>query len=50
MLLDKNNFEKTESTFSSKWKTFNKFLGLLSLEMWYRIFVTKEMNSNSQLI
>ena len=28
----------------------NKFLGLLALEIWYRIFVTKEMNSNSKLI
>lgn len=27
----------------------NKFLGLLALEIWYRIFVTKEMRSNTTL-
>jgi asparagine synthase (glutamine-hydrolysing) len=27
----------------------NKFLGLLSLEIWYRIFITKEMNSKVKL-
>ncbi len=27
----------------------NKFLGLLALEIWYRIFVTKEMHENTEL-
>ena len=27
----------------------NKFLGLLALEIWYRLFVTKEINSNCKL-
>ena len=27
----------------------NKFLGLLSLEIWYRLFITKEMNANLKL-
>ena len=27
----------------------NKFLGLLAFEIWYRIFITKEMNGNSKL-
>ena len=27
----------------------NKFLGVLAFEIWYRIFVTKEMDSNSTL-
>ena len=27
----------------------NKFLGLLALEIWYRIFVTKEMNPETKL-
>ena len=27
----------------------NKFLGLLALEIWYRLFITKEMNANSKL-
>jgi asparagine synthase (glutamine-hydrolysing) len=30
-------------------KYINKFFGLLAFEVWYRIFVTKEMNSNSSL-
>ena len=27
----------------------NKFLGLLALEIWYRLFITKEMSSNTTL-
>ncbi|WP_246275347.1 asparagine synthase C-terminal domain-containing protein [Nitrosopumilus oxyclinae] len=27
----------------------NKFLGLLAFEIWYRIFITKEMNPNTKL-
>ncbi len=27
----------------------NKFLGLLALEIWYRLFITKEMNSKTKL-
>ena len=27
----------------------NKFLGLLAFEIWYRLFVTKEMNANTKL-
>jgi asparagine synthase (glutamine-hydrolysing) len=27
----------------------NKFLGLLAFEIWYRLFVTKEMNKNTRL-
>jgi len=30
-------------------RIINKFLGLLALEIWYRIFVTKEMNSDEKL-
>jgi len=30
-------------------KYVNKFLGLLSLEIWYRLFITKEMNSTTKL-
>jgi asparagine synthase (glutamine-hydrolysing) len=28
----------------------NKFLGLLSLEIWYRLFITKEMNAKTKLL
>ncbi len=27
----------------------NKFLGLLAVEIWYRLFITKEMDSNTTL-
>ena len=30
-------------------KYVNKFFGLLAFEVWYRLFVTKEMNSNTNL-
>ena len=30
-------------------KYVNKFFGILAFEIWYRLFVTKEMNSNSTL-
>ena len=30
-------------------KYINKFLGLLAFEIWYRIFITKDMNSNEKL-
>jgi len=30
-------------------KYVNKFLGLLAYEIWYRIFITKEMNENNKL-
>ena len=30
-------------------KYINKFLGILAFEIWYRIFVTKEMNRNTTL-
>jgi len=30
-------------------KYVNKFLGLLSLEIWYRLFITKEMNNKTKL-
>ena len=30
-------------------KYINKFLGLVAFEIWYRIFITKEMNENTKL-
>ena len=30
-------------------KYINKFLGLLAFEIWYRLFITKEMNENQKL-
>ena len=28
----------------------NKLLGILALEIWYRLFITKELDSNEKLI
>ena len=39
--IDKNNLDI---------RYVNKFLGLLAFEIWYRLFITKEMNSNEKLI
>ena len=30
-------------------KYVNKFLGLLAFEIWYRLFITKDMNENTVL-
>jgi len=30
-------------------KYVNKFFGILAFEIWYRLFITKEMNSNTTL-
>ena len=30
-------------------KYVNKFLGLLAFEIWYRLFVTKDMDKNRKL-
>ena len=30
-------------------KYVNKFFGILAFEVWYRLFITKEMNSNATL-
>jgi len=42
-----NNFKKLDDNLDVRY--VNKFLGLLAFEIWYRIFVTKEMNENSTL-
>jgi len=42
-----NNFKKLENNLDVRY--VNKFLGLLAFEIWYRLFVTKEMNKNSTL-
>jgi len=31
-------------------KYVNKFLGILALEIWYRIFISKEINANEKLV
>jgi asparagine synthase (glutamine-hydrolysing) len=41
------HFKKLESLQDTRY--INKFLGLLALEVWYRMFVTKEMKSNETL-
>ena len=42
-----SNFKKLDSDLDVRY--VNKFLGLLAFEIWYRIFVTKEMNSDVKL-
>jgi asparagine synthase (glutamine-hydrolysing) len=43
----KNNFKKLDNNLDVRY--VNKFLGLLAFEIWYRLFVTKEMNENTTL-
>ena len=42
-----NHFEEIENNLDVRY--VNKFLGLLAFEIWYRMFVTKEMNSDTKL-
>ena len=42
-----NHFKEIENTLDVRY--VNKFLGLLAFEIWYRMFVTKEMNSDTKL-
>jgi asparagine synthase (glutamine-hydrolysing) len=42
-----NNFKKLDIDIDVRY--VNKFLGLLAFEIWYRLFVTKEMNENTTL-
>ena len=43
----KQNIKKLENNLDIRY--VNKFLGLLALEIWYRIFITEEMNKDSTL-
>jgi len=49
-LIDKNWIEKYINKNDLDVKYVNKFLGLLSLEIWYRLFITKEMKPNEKLV
>ena len=49
-IINKNWIEKYISNDSLDFRYVNKFLGLLALEVWYRLFITKEMNSSEKLI
>ena len=42
-----NHFKEMENNLDVRY--VNKFLGLLAFEIWYRMFVTKEMNSDTKL-
>ena len=48
-LINKNWIEKYINTTNLDVKYVNKFLGLLAFEIWYRLFITKEMKSDEQL-
>jgi len=43
----KNNFKKLDNNLNVRY--VNKFLGLLAFEIWYRIFIVKEMNPETKL-
>ena len=43
----KKHFTKTKNTPNVRY--VNKFLGLLAFEIWYRLFITKEMTSKTKL-
>ena len=42
------HLERMKNEFDVRY--INKFLGLLAFEVWYRLFVTNEMNENSKLV
>lgn len=48
-LISKDWIEKYINIIDLDVKYVNKFLGLLAFEIWYRLFITKEMNSDEQL-
>ena len=48
-LINKNWIEKYINIIDLDVKYVNKFLGLLAFEIWYRLFITKEMKSDEQL-
>ena len=47
--INKNWIEKHIDSSDLDVKYVNKFLGILAFEIWYRLFITKEMSSNSTL-
>ena len=48
-LISKDWIEKYINIIDLDVKYVNKFLGLLAFEIWYRLFITKEMKSDEQL-
>ena len=48
-IIDKNWIQKHISNDNLDFRYVNKFLGLLALEVWYRLFITKEINSSEKL-
>jgi len=48
-LINKNWISKYIKNPEIDVRIINKFLGILAFEIWYRIFITKEMNSNEKL-
>ena len=47
--IQKDWVEKNISKKDLGYRDVNKFLGLLALEIWYRLFITKEMSPNERL-
>ena len=49
-LINANWINKYIDSSNLDYRYINKFFGILALEIWYRIFITKEMKSNEKLI
>tara|TARA_Y100001936_G_scaffold97092_1_gene95472 strand:- start:14927 stop:16084 length:1158 start_codon:yes stop_codon:yes gene_type:complete len=48
-ILNSNWIQKYSSKSDLDVRYVNKFLGILALEIWYRLFITKDLNSNEKL-
>ena len=49
-ILNLNWIEKNVNKSSLDVRYVNKLLGILALEIWYRLFITQDLNSNEKLV
>ena len=49
-ILNSNWIQKYSSRSDLDARYINKLLGILALEIWYRLFITKDLNPNEKLI
>ena len=49
-ILNSNWIEKYVNNTNLDVRYVNKFLGILALEIWYRIFITNDLQSNEKLL
>ena len=48
-ILNSNWIQKYSSRSDLDARYINKLLGILALEIWYRLFITKDLNPNEKL-